>query len=94
MKDLPKKYKYICWFDNKYDIRTDTVERNIINMNKIAIMCPLHNFLKGPTGEINSSSEQTCYKNLTPLWKKYIEEEKAAGYPEKQEKYFTTSLII
>ena len=96
-----KAYKYMVWFDNKFDVNVAGVNDAVAKWNpKHALLMHRHPFLCGDDlrcgadMELKESLKQHRYQLQENQYVKYMEEEARAGFPTHGERHFQCGFLL
>lgn len=94
-KFLNKKYNFVVWYDNKFDVNDkDTIDViNKWNPNK-AMMLHKHPFLNNVAEELKESMRQARYRREKQKYKDYIEKCKEEGLSDKYHLHSQCGFLI
>lgn len=96
-----KAYKYMVWFDNKFDVNVAGVNDAVAQWNPAhALILHRHPFLCGTDlacgadVELKESLLQHRYQLQEKQYVKYMEEEARAGFPTHGERHFQSGFLL
>lgn len=92
---LPKDYDFIVWFDNKYQLLTDSVLNSIYHWDPaVALMLPPRPECCGADLELKAAMMQPRYSINREKIEKYMEEQTQLGFPVHGARHMRTGFVI
>lgn len=92
---LTKKYDFVIWFDNKFNVNTKDTLHVINNWNNNhSLMLHKHPFLNNVKEELKESLKQPRYVYEKKKYEEYINNLKKCGFSDNYNKHSQTGFII